>query len=274
MNTVYRDLLDETIGSEPPSRLDLESLVSGLQRRARLRRWAAVGTCAAAVGLLGLAAGLAPDRQSLSEPGSGPTSAPMNVPVPTSRPTFAGPPPTEPASAAKDRLGEAMRAAVLRAVPGAVLGGDFDIQHLAAESEPNDNGRSWTAPMYTFQSQQAIEVDGVRGVVTVSVHRLAFSDACLVPLGPGSVKSCEQGPGPNGELVIVERLVDEDANGTLLRTIVRVERPDGSAVWVIISNETQLSSGLRPMAYTGQSPPLSVVQLTAIALDPTLTIYP
>jgi hypothetical protein len=75
----------------------------------------------------------------------------------------------------------------------------------------------------------------------------------------------------HGELIVVEHLADTGSAGTLRRTIIRVDRADGSATWVISSNNV----GLPPtQSLTGTLPPLTVAQLTAIALDPRLTLYP
>jgi hypothetical protein len=58
-------------------------------------------------------------------------------------------------------------------------------------------------------------------------------------------------------------------------------RVDGSIVSVTCDNATELgqpggpgSFGIESTSYTGNLPPLTVEQVTALALDPTLTMYP
>jgi len=74
--------------------------------------------------------------------------------------------------------------------------------------------------------------------------------------------------------MIIERGTKADGRKD---TIVRVERTDGSSVWVSTTNEKRnpdhdTSAGQTP--YPDGPPPLTTAQLVAIGLDPALTLYP
>jgi len=264
MSIDYRSLLDTTVGAEPPTRLDVDDLMAASRRRLRRHRWA---TASAGVAVLAIAVATAvvvagaPGR-----PVDPTTTTPPATPAPP-QPTLAGLAPYEAPQAAKARLAAAMPTVVLAAVPAAHLGGEFDVVHHDFDATPTTDG-AWYAPAYLYQGQQIIDAGGRHGVITVSAMRRLMSDECP-PVQPESASyTCEQSTGPNGELVAVEHYVSLDDERM---TAVKVNRADGSAVWVISSNDVDLTS---QSPVTGADPPLTVAQLTAIALDPRLTIYP
>jgi len=257
----YRTLLETAIGAEPPTRLDVDELMAASRQRLRRHRWA-VGSAGAAVlaaTVVVTVAVAAPGR-----PVVGPTTP---TPPATPKPTLAGVAPSEDPQAAKVRLAAAMRTVVLDAVPQAHLGGEFDVLHRDIEATPTADG-TWYAPAYVFQGQQVIDAAGRHGVIIVSVMRRLLSDACPLATPEGAGYTCEQSTGPNGELVAAEHYI---ATSDERQTGVKVNRADGSAVWVISSNYVDLTS---QSPVTGADPPLTVAQLTAIALDPRLTLYP
>jgi hypothetical protein len=261
----YRNLLETTIGAEPPTRLDVDELMAASRHRLRRRRWA-VTSCGAAVLAVAVLAALvvAPPTEPMLDPTT--TAATAATPMPT----LAGPPPTEDPQLAKARLAEAMRAAVTDAVPGVHLGGAFEVRHNDIPTAQLPDG-VWFRPAYYYEAEQVLDADGVHGVIVVSVSRRLGSEACPVVSQATPAMTCQSSTGPHGELVVLTHHADLSGGATLLRTIVRVERPDGSAVLVGTSNAV----GLDPVGpVTGGEPPLTVAQLTTIALDPRLTLYP
>lgn len=270
MNTSYRGLLEATIGSEPPTRLNVDELMAASRRRLHRRRLVIASGAIAITAVSLLTAALA---TGFGTPLPDPATVTTATGVATARPepTLKGATPTEDPRTAQIRLAGAMRLAVSSAVPSAKVGGEFTVRHGATVARLLADG-NWYAPSYYFEGQQTLEAAGVHGVITISVSRLLESDACIFAVQQGPIyATCQQSVGPQGELVVVEHLADTDNAGTLRRTIVRVDRPDGSAIWVISSNNVDLAPA---PSLTGGPPPLTVAQLTAIALDPRLTLYP
>jgi len=264
MSVDYRSLLDTTIGAEPPTSLDVDELMAASRRRLNRRRWAVGSVAAAALGVtLAVAVAVAgPGRPVL-----GPTTPTPPATLATPKPTLAGSAPSEDPQAAKARLAAAMRTVVLDAVPGARLGGEFDVRHHDFDATLTADG-TWYAPAYLFQGQQVIDARGRHGVITVSVMRRLLIDECPLATPESSGYTCEQSTGPNGELVAVER---HTGAGNMRQNAVKVDRADGSAVWVVSRNYVDLTS---TSPVTGADLPLTVAQLTAIALDSRLTLYP
>jgi hypothetical protein len=261
MSIDYRTLLDTTIGVEPPTSLDVDELTAASRRRLHRHRWA-VGTVGVAV--LAIASATAIAFAAPARPVLGPATP---TPPVTPEPTLAGIAPAEDPTAAAARLAAAMRSVVTDVVPGVHLGGEFDVRHYDVDARLLSDG-AWFAPAYVFQGQQVIDAGGRHGVITISVMRRLLADECPAVTPPESGYTCEQSAGPNGELIAAEQYVSSDDTR---QTAVKVDRADGSAVWVISTNYVDLGW---QSPVTGADPPLTVAQLTAIALDSRLTLYP
>jgi hypothetical protein len=84
-------------------------------------------------------------------------------------------------------------------------------------------------------------------------------------------QSCERKAGPHGETVVEETL-SSPGQATANRT--NVTKPDGTGVMVEAQNVADDAKKDHPDGPDMPSPPLSLAQLTEVALDPGLTLYP
>jgi hypothetical protein len=275
-----RSAFDSTITDEPPTRLDVDGLVARSRRGVRRRRaMAAMGA------VVGLAAATAVPTVLLAGPGPAPgaaISAPgLSESQPTAlagQPTLQGRPATEPPADAIARLDLAVRDAVRSVAPGAQFVGPIPFEHRAADAVVN--GDTYSGPIYMFWGYQVLAVDRMVGLVAVYTGRITDRNLC----DEGSAYTngdqswtCGRSSGPAGETIITR--VGRDGNApTAGRQWIYVDvyRADGSYVTVNADNETERhefgSNEVSPNS--SQAPPLTVEQVTAIALDPRITIYP
>jgi hypothetical protein len=277
----YQELFDEVIGTEPPPRLDVDQLMTRSRRRLARRRIA--GVVAASLGVVVVAVGVSAvaSRQSSGQERFGheptPTAtapSPTPSPEPTSEPIpSVGPQPTEPPSAAGNRLTAAMQAAVLRVVPGGEL--------LPYESVGSDrpfqlppSGRG--EPVLPYRGWASLLIAGRAG------HPILYIEVGVI--GSEERPSCVGKPeclettGPRGErIVALTQIITRDSDHVAAQDIqdvngfihtVWVEHPAGDYVRIEHSNFPE--GGGAPV----QSPVLSPVEMEQIALDPALTLYP
>jgi hypothetical protein len=271
----YRTAFETTILDEPPSSIDVDRAIAGARRRQRGRRLAGAGATVVAV-----AAGVGWAFVSLPGFGAGPVqpAASATKPSITSDPprcsALTGAEPTEPEGAAIARLTSVAPSVVLDAAPNAVFGGDFAFQHSlyapGAQGNACWSGENvyWTVPgvlvtvgdrsgeIILFVERGFIEPNGDTWPICPGSSPIAPTSQ-PGPAG-GDIVSCDEDTGPDGERVVTMTFRQGSVS-------VHVARADGSLV----------SASAQPAA-SGELAdlPLGAPQLTQIALDPRLTIYP
>lgn len=191
--------------------------------------------------------------------------------------TIGGMPIEEP-KLAKVRLKAAAEDALRRAAPTVTVTGRFPVQHMQDGSA------------FGYNIGQLITVNGRSGavVITIELPQGRGQYTCATEVAPDRLAQCRDLTGPNGEHIIsLPSTGDGSTNGKRNRThIVRVVRTDGSIVTVECGNATKMAVpmgtprdevtdfGITTTSYTGRQPPLTIEQVTALALDQALTLYP
>lgn len=265
--------------SPPPTRIDLDALITGELRRRRTLRVAG-GAAAVAVTALAIAvptlvlSGGAPDSTYLpgaspapiatgSSAGGGsvPLCAPLTIspdgPQPTQSYDTVRPRPTEPAEQAVPRLTEAVRAALREVLPAGVT-------VEAAEHQPD-----CVEPQFQYNPSRreyilVARLTGERGSGDVYIRVLPTgADGIHCPFSDDP-DDCARTQEPDGTIVLSDR-VNPGRGG---RHQVAVYRPDGVTVWLIARG--QGSGGTT----SASEPPLTVEQLVQIGRAPGLTLYP
>jgi RNA polymerase sigma-70 factor (sigma-E family) len=133
---------------------------------------------------------------------------------------------------------------------------------------------------------QLITADGRRGdlIVTIELPQSSEPITCATQVAPERQSQCEDKTGPHGEHIVSLPLTG-DGPGNRAH-VVRVRRTDGSIVTVECGNATKMEVptgpshgettdfGINTTSLTGKLPPLTIDQVTALALDPAITLYP
>ncbi|MEU4771243.1 hypothetical protein [Micromonospora sp. NPDC023644] len=271
------------VASPPPTRIDVDRLITDDRQRRRHRAWMVAGTGVAAVVaavavtpalLVGPAAG--PGGLTLPAGGGSPSADPSLCPVVEPEPS--GPPapqqsydtvrarPTERPDAGVARLTLVLRPALAAVVPaglsvdGAIPGCDL-VQFTYEKSH------------WHYYAHARLRGNGRVDNVTVR----------LVPTTADAPGGCASAPDPR--TCTSSRLPD---GGTLATSTVtpgkegfeqrwaQVRRPDGTTVTVTTDNHhiEGGGNGATPAIRFGPPPVLTVAQLTAIATTPGLTLHP
>lgn len=275
---MYRELLDTAIGTAPPSTVDLESIVARQRRLRVLRGSGAAGAAVATVAVLTVVAlavghpGAGNPRLSVGGPPaasasaapdpSGATGSP--TPAPTAYPSLLGPEPTEPPSAAEERLQVAIRDAVHAVAPGATIR-DLDGAPTFRFTRSDTTGTAappGSVPQFGYAGTASVTVNGRTGNLVVMVARAgAYRESCGGL--PGAV--CVPLTGRHGESgFAVSQQVDEGGQSRL-QVHLWLDRSmvDACVVTIGMSVDESVSG-----------PPLTVNQLTEIAENPAVTLYP
>jgi hypothetical protein len=254
--TGYQDVLDDEVGTPPPSTVDVDAVIARQRRRVRYQRAGAVVsvgamTAAAALGVAAL----------LPRPG-----APAQVGA-TGRPTgpsaSASSTGSAPGSARKQeaaRLTGELQQIMTRTLPTArfvptSVGGSPPTaalefadkgDHFAAAAAVNDS--SGTGGLYVSVGKEDTEFRHDR--------------ACSQVPPPADVRiDCAVRPGPDGAIVMVLSAT----MGSFKRYLVEIIRPDGNSVSVEVSN----GAG-DPYVAQRPTPPLSQEQTVTLAEEPAL----
>jgi hypothetical protein len=233
----YRQVLDEAIGDSPVSTVDVDAVITRQRRAAKLRRWGACGAGAAAVlAVIVTAVQVLPGR-ALTETADGPQIT-----------TVAG------TREDVTRLDDAVLAAVQREVPG-LRWGDPAWGH--------DGGDKST--LVRYEGQGEVMVGGAKARLILSVDR--FGARHFDAWGcPPSLLICRDSTGPRGERVRTQVPAGSGVQPSPSPAqAVRVARPGDDALV-----EATLAYPGAPNAI----PPVTLQQLTAIALDPALALAP
>ncbi|MGK3204698.1 hypothetical protein [Amycolatopsis sp. MEPSY49] len=286
-----KEQFDAAIGVVPVSTVDVEAVLDRERRRARVRRvavpWTAAGAGVAAV-VVGAAFVFAPgDPVTALVPADTPSAPASPDPCAVSPyPPQTGAPIPEKADVAANRLTGVLIAAVQQRVAAGTK-----LQPHAQGEYPKGKQHGPLAFYHVFSAQvrhesscsggedyfmaAATTADGSRkGNVWAIVTRLGGNATPATECGPppeDTQQSCERKAGPHGE-TIVEETLSSPGYGTANRT--NVTRPDGTGVMVEAQNVADDAKQPHPDGPDMPSPPLSLAQLTDIALDPGLTLYP
>ncbi|MDX3189239.1 hypothetical protein PV458_12605 [Streptomyces sp. MN03-5084-2B] len=281
-----REQFDAAIGVVPPSTVDVEAVLDRERRRARVHRvanpWTAAGAGVAAVAA-GAVLVLAPGdpAPSLVQPGAAPPSSSAGCGF-DPRPT--GAPLKEKTDVVADRLTAVLTAAVQqRVAAGTTLGahalgqypkgtqhGPLSFYHVFSAPVAKDSACSGGEDYFMAAASTTEKTH--KGNVWAIVTRLGGMAGPSTECGPAPVDtqvSCQRRTGPHGETIVEETLTTPGA-GTANR--VNVVKPDGTGILVEAQNTAR--DAKQGDAPDMPSPPLSLAQLTEVALDPGLTLYP
>jgi hypothetical protein len=235
----------------PPTGIDLDRLIEG-EGRARRRRRAVAGSAlllavAGTAGLLrpwvgappaGVGGPAGPDGCTAARPAA---SSSMNR---DDAPGRTGPVPTEPEAVAVRRLSGVLAAALAAHLPGRTIADAIRHECAGELFEPN-------VDMSRYHAQVTFSDEGGIGALTIMINDRAL---------PGMSAYQNVHTLPDGSQI-------GWLDGTLLQ--LGVSRPDGTQITLYCENSrgTPLQGG-QPAA------PATVDELTAIATDPGLTLYP
>ncbi len=270
----YQDLFETVIGVEPPRRLDVDEMMRRSRRRLARRRAAGVVAASLAVVVVAVGVTAVTGRLSLGQERIGDEPIPTaTAPSPTPAPIpSVGPQPTEPASAAANRLQAAMRTAVEKLHPSGRL-----LPYESVGSEPFQvppSGRG--EPILPYRGYASVQIDGRAGHPILSIE-IGVIGSVVRPTCTGK-PDCVESTGPHGErIVAITETITKDSDDSRAQLIqdvngylhvIWVEHPDGDYVKVEHSNFPE--GGDSPF----QSTLLGPDELVQIALDPALTLYP
>ncbi|NBH12266.1 hypothetical protein, partial [Amycolatopsis sp. SID8362] len=199
-------------------------------------------------------------------------------------PPQTGAPIPETSAAASSRLTAVLTAAVQqRLAAGSTLGphehgvypkgvahGPLEFFHVFSAPVPHESTCSGGEDY--FLSWATTAKGKLKGNVMAIVTRLGGSATPSTECTPPPERtegSCHRRTGPHGE-TILESTVLQPGGPTMYRS--DVTKPDGTGI--ILDAENVAGDAKRGGAPDMPSPPLSLAQLTEIALDPGLTLYP
>jgi len=262
--TVIHDLLEAAVPPAPPSTVDIDRLIHGSRRSARLRTTAlVVGTAAVVTSTVTLSIAIRPGASGPAWPGSSPTSAVRAVG------SYGVP----------EGLEAALRAAIQAVVPGAALtpshvqednGMCQSTQNSPGGSKAEDCLSSRNVIPERGQLEYEVVVAGQRGL-------LSLYTTGADPLG--TIQSCDFSGLPSPDPDYVSQCHETTENGVRIldrtgnyRGDSGVEEKQRSLFFTIVRPgvsvlDISLSGVFLPPDYTQyQQPPMTAEQLKAIAL--------
>ncbi|GIG91717.1 hypothetical protein [Plantactinospora endophytica] len=261
----HRTILEEAVGEIPPTTIDIDRLIAGQRRRVRLQRVGTTAAAVAAVATVTVGAVAVVGRPPADLPAQpGPTAAPVRTPVPSAGNPF-------------QPVDWAIFAVVARVAP--------DLEWAPHVAVGPDEPPIWlSGPMlrgdipHGHMGQGGVRSGDRVGRLLVQIDRTQTIRPCT----PDAVRdrNCIDSTGPAGEQIRSESVRGPIVRvprqtyppGETLRPVptsdpsvayattrwVQVQRPDGTYLIVTVRGD-------------GEDPPLTIEQLTAIALDPTVT---
>jgi hypothetical protein len=282
-STLY-DVLDSTIGADPPTRLDIDMVIAQSRRGVRRRRLVGGGVAASLVSVLAIAVTAVGLPQAMNGI-TGRTGPVGRSGIPAGAP---GGGITEPFAEAIPRLEATIESAVLAAAPGATMNGydgglPFEIRYSAGDGFPLLRDSSmWLTPMPTYRGHGYVTWLGQENQLTVIVGWGRTIDVGCASAAP----DCTERAPLNGQRMTTQTQTEIDnvaLGDAALNPAERfaltppeqhvfynvwVDRGDGSYVFVSASPEG--SDG----RLASTAPTLDLAVLERIAVDPGLTIYP
>jgi len=292
MMNEYRDMFDAAIGTVPPSTVDIDEIVRRSRRTVRIRRGLLGGGSVVAVTALviGGAAVLTAPRGGVDGATIGVSAASTANPS-ASATGVAG---LQDHVRVAERLSTVLGAAVHGLVPQAVATANgtgtatrplefsyVNVPHFG-ESRYSDPHSSGPVPAQSeFPYVAGADLRDAGGTGSLSVEVWPTSPTTLASCPPGEVPSeetdCQQSTGPHGETVVRTTstvLGGLRGHSTSVRYRVAVTRTDGTAVVAIANNWGQIVDTEKVADARRTTPPLTMDQLTTLALDPGLVLSP
>jgi hypothetical protein len=270
LDELRRVILDSVPPLRPPA-----DRIEAVGRRVRGQR-ARLAVTGAAVGVVLVAAGAMVVTTLARGPaatGRLPVGAAPSASAPTRSPGgLAG----ENQATAQARLRAAVVTAVHAAAPGAAINGPITVQYLVSGPAGDK--------LYAYNIGLLLTVNGHQGslVVELLLPQHDFRNTCAYRAAGPAERSCQDLTGPNGEKIMSIPVTGDGSSGGKHNhaLVVGVARDDGSVVTVTCDNATKLGQpdasgyGFNTTGYTGDQPPLTIDQATALGLDQTLTLSP
>jgi hypothetical protein len=281
-STLY-DVLDSTIGVDPPTRLDIDMVIAQSRRGVRRRRLVGGGVAASLVSVLAIVVTAGGLPGAIGGFGWGDATGGSGIP--------AGAPGggvTEPFAEAIPRLEATIEDAVIAVAPDATMtgydgGSPFEIRYSADEGFPVQRDNSmWLTPMPTYRGHGYVRWLGQENQLTVIVGWGRTIDVSCGSATPqctehtaltGERVTTELSTVDGGQLVWDERMTVQErlfaGSGDADRYVIYcvwVDRGDGSYVFVSVSPEDSIGTVPTP------TPVLDPAVLERIALDPGLTV--
>jgi hypothetical protein len=274
---------DRAIGRTSPSTVDIDRVIARERRRSWLR---ASPVVMAAVAIVAISVGAV----TFSSPGEVP-SAPATLPSspsPSTQTYCPGNTPTAPQLPVNiedvaTRLSGVLERAVLdRAAAGTKLAPNLAAEypegtmheplvyyHVSTQAKPHDHGCSGGSDHLEARATliNGSETGSVWSVIGRLGGDVTPAKECRPVTEPQTQESCTPSSGPNGETIVART----SARGAVKTYRVDVTKTDGTGVTVVAENVR--TDGKRDTVPTSTAPPLTIAQLTEIAIDPAMTLY-
>ncbi|MBP2330506.1 hypothetical protein JOF56_010891 [Kibdelosporangium banguiense] len=289
-NEMDIDDFDRAIGPTPPSTVDVDRVIA----RERRRSWLRVGPVALVIiaisaGAVTLSGHTEAPPAVLPPPVTSSSPSPSPLPSPETQTYCPDNTPTAPRlpvdiKQAAVRLSAVLKKAVLdRAAAGTLLAPNQAAQypegimhpplayyHVSTQAEPHANGCSGGSDH--LETRATLINGSESGSVWSVIGRLGGdvtpAKACAPPTDHQTQESCTPSTGPNGETIVATT----SGRGAVKTHRVDVTKLDGTGVTVVAENVP--SDGKRDTVAGSTIPPLTIAQLTEIALDSGMTLYP
>ncbi|MBG6101592.1 hypothetical protein ACLQ3D_02660 [Micromonospora vinacea] len=264
----------EAVAGSPPSRIDLDGLITADRQRRRHRAWTLAGTgvaaAVAAVAVPTLGAVPGPGGMALPPMSSGSGDAslcPAPIPLPSGPEPSVQPydtvraRPTEPWQVGVPRLTAALRAALASTVP-------TNLRVTGTVPECDRPQFAYQPPYRQYETIATLSRDGWHSHLKVALYPTpaqAQADCADAPDG----RNCEvRGLGDDG--VVMLSTSTDPAGGTL--RWVQLRRVDGTSVTVTVGNLLYGDRG--PVDRAAREALLTSQELIELARAPGLTLYP
>ncbi|MEW2385892.1 hypothetical protein AB0873_27905 [Micromonospora sp. NPDC047707] len=268
------------VGTAPPTRIDVEDLISADARRRRHRAWTVAGTGAAAavaavlavpamlVGPAGTPAAGPPPAASASAVGTplcdSVTPKASGPQPPLQSHDTVRPRPTETPAEGVGRLSAALREVVASQLPDGVSVESVQPRCSAPQFRYHPSYREYEAGGELRQGESA-------GWFMVRVAPRPARDEATCEFAPDS-RNCNRMVHSDGSISVFSRMPLGDG---LIQLSVSVFRPDGTLVSVVTSNGRIKPAGNgTATTVTAREPLLTGEQMIAIGRAPALTLYP
>ena len=257
----HQELLDEEIGSPPPSRIDVDAVMTRQRRWVRLRQTAQVASGLAATATLVVFAA------TLSSVAGTTTTIAGAHPSTTHATPPATTPPPDLRQLEAARLSAELQKQITALLPTA------QFRPLAEPPDDQNNTRPTSVPLvfsdagnYFYTSAQVKTSAGI-GAIRVQTGQLQTK----VQLGPSvcddpaphdvRITECVVKPGPNGSAIFI---ISDTIGRNFQRHFVEITRADGNSVSV------EVTTGATEPTSTSSTPALTSQQTQTLAEDPVL----